>query len=502
MDRIDRCALVVLLLTGCPSDQGTASHGATGETGETDGPAGDTSGSTGETEASMCGELDPGGFAPQQPNVPADCDEVVDNCKKDVDRDAIPFACDNAPDVANGAQRDVDADLLGDVVDLCPVVASETQPDSDRDGIGNACDSCAQRLPELDDALEAAGVPYPLWVRALPNQQDSDADGIGDACDNCPLVPNCGDYGPDAPATVLDGITTDIAGCQADADLDGIGDACEGAQDGVAVGLVGFAAGDDLDQDGLANGDDVCPRLTVAPQACDDASACPADAACTEGRCNHADVDGDGVGNACDTCPSVANPEQVASKDAATADDPDVDFIGNACESDPLCVDFPNRRVLGFFDLAVDGYCCVQTWPSAATLVDPDGVPLADDCSMNDGPCRELPAKLRDRPGAGTLPPGCAELLELECRAQANEVTLGAVGGDLVALWDHACLLPPRDQDFDAIADECDRCPFAFDPDNSVYVDAEGREWPYDGKYCNGDYAIDTLDPANGCLPD
>ncbi len=467
MTRLDRFALVALLCTGCPD--GHTSAGADGSESSSGTEAESTS--TGDTEGSMCVDVDPGGFAPQEPNVPADCDDVLDRCKKDQDRDGIVFACDNAPDVANPAQRDLDGDGFGDAIDLCPVIAGESddQLDSDRDGVGNACDRCAHDDDELEAALEAAGVPYVLWPRPAALQSDSDADGIGDACDACPL-------GADA--------------------------SCDGAQAGVGVGPVGFGDGDDLDQDGLANSVDACPRLVVAPQACSDASECPADAECTAGRCNHADADHDLVGNACDTCPTAANPGQVASKDAAYADDPDHDLIGNACESTPACGEYPNRRPIGFFDVAVDGYCCVQTSTAAVGLVDPDGVPLAADCSLVEGPCRELPAALREQPGVGTLPPGCAELLDPECRAQAIEVTLEDMGGDLDALWSYACMLPPRDSDFDAITDECDFCSFAFDPDNTVYVDANGREWPSDGKYCNGDYSLDSLDPANGCVPE
>ena len=57
------------------------------------------------------------------------------------------------------------------------------------------------------------------------------------------------------------------------------------------------------------------------------------------------------------------------------------------------------------------------------------------------------------------------------------------------------------DQDFDGYADSCDLCPFAHDPDNRIYVDPGGMEWPNDGWYCNGDYSTNALDPADGCFP-
>jgi hypothetical protein len=60
--------------------------------------------------------------------------------------------------------------------------------------------------------------------------------------------------------------------------------------------------------------------------------------------------------------------------------------------------------------------------------------------------------------------------------------------GGVDELWPYLCLLPPWDQDFDGLPDECDLCPFAYDPTNAPYVDDDGMEWPNDGAYCNGDY--------------
>ncbi len=74
--------------------------------------------------------------------------------------------------------------------------------DSDGDGVPDACDNCPSEFN--------------------PDQADTDGDGIGDACDNCWDISN-----PD----------------QQDCDGDGIGDVCD----------------DDVDGDGVPNGDDVCP---------------------------------------------------------------------------------------------------------------------------------------------------------------------------------------------------------------------------------------------------
>lgn len=75
--------------------------------------------------------------------------------------------------------------------------------DSDGDGIPDADDNC----------------PF----TPNPDQADTDGDGVGDACDNCPLIFNSN---------------------QADVDGDGVGDACD----------------NDIDDDGIPNESDPCPR--------------------------------------------------------------------------------------------------------------------------------------------------------------------------------------------------------------------------------------------------
>jgi hypothetical protein len=58
----------------------------------------------------------------------------------DRDRDGIPDALDNCPDIPNPAQGDADHDHHGDACDNCPLVANDDQSDLDRDGVGDVCD--------------------------------------------------------------------------------------------------------------------------------------------------------------------------------------------------------------------------------------------------------------------------------------------------------------------------------------------------------------------------
>jgi len=440
-----------------PGSTATATDGLTSSTGPSTGPSPSTTGDNTTGDEPLPG-----------------CDEPVSQCKLDIDRDGVMFHCDNAPSHGNPDQSDVDGDGIGDVTDLCPTLPGNDSSDIDKDGIGNACDLCPRQPAVYNDGL--AQVSERMKVRNIPQVEDSDHDGIGDACDNCVRTPNCQAYGDADPYALGDPIDREAIDCQADVDNDLIGDACAGTTLPGAAGPVGFGLTDDFDQDGLTNDEDACPRQPVAPQACDGPEDCPAGSACFGGQCDHVDSDQDGVGDICDTCPWSGNPQQVQMGQAAE-DDLDGDFVGTACETHDSAASLPDPRPFGFYDGSANGYCCVRLHPSG-TVLDPDGETVP------------LPPKVLHRPGVVELPPGCTE----EAQPLGGSV-------DLATLWASFCLLPQWDQDFDGLGDMVDLCPWAFDPDNTLYVDDNDKEWEHYGKYCAGDYSPEHLDPAMMCLP-
>ncbi|HWB80999.1 MAG TPA: thrombospondin type 3 repeat-containing protein [Nannocystaceae bacterium] len=436
-------------------------------------------------------------------------------CKEDEDLDTVQLSCDNAPDIFNPDQSDIDGDGVGDVVDLCPTIdtAVANTADSDKDGVGNECDNCRQTIKQYNDIDPTVSIDAAYLVRNVPMQGDADQDGIGDVCDNCVMQPNCEDFGPDNPYEVGTAILyNDKNKCQRDDDQDLVGDVCAAAEPlPNAAGPVGFGAADDFDQDGLGNMIDGCPRQPVEFIDCStDANACPEFSVCetATGTCNHVDYDGDTVGDVCDTCPFTANGEQITDG-GMQDDDEDGDFVGKVCEPNNACGQFPRAKPYSFYQVSVNDYCCTAALVAdmatgdllnaitGLPLKDPDGLPIRVDCVEPDDPeqrtCRSLPQQLRDAPGILTPPPGCDLALEAAgLTAQTNPRLTPVDVPDLVQLWDSMCFLPVFDQDYDGWGDSCDFCPSDFDPENLPFIDANGRVWPKDGKYCNGDYSIEN----------
>ncbi len=437
-------------------------------------------------------------------------------CKEDQDQDDVQFSCDNAPDFFNPNQEDTDGDGTGDVIDLCPILAgTANSADSDKDGVGNECDSCRQAVKQYNMHDAGVAVPDYMMVRNIPAQADTDDDGIGDVCDNCVQASNCESYGlinfgapTDNPYGLGDPILYDDQNkCQRD-DAGGrnmVGDACEGQMLDGAAGPVGLGAQDDFDQDGLVNMVDACPRQPVAPISCTTDAECGTARCGPAGVCNHPDEDGDGIGDACDNC-YEANPMQIV-EGAMQEDDADADFVGIACETNPDCAIRADPRPFAFYEIAVGGQCCTAALiedengnlinaTTKRPLLDPDDRPISVDCVEAENPldntCRKLPDKVAATPGVLTPPPGCQDALDAAgLTATTNPLLTPGDFPSVDAMWNSLCFLPQFDQDYDGYGDPCDLCPYDFDPMNLQFIDGNGRVWPMDGRYCNGDYSIE-----------
>ena len=434
-------------------------------------------------------------------------------CKEDEDQDNVQLSCDNAPDFFNPDQRDTDGDSIGDVVDLCPTVAgsANNSADSDKDGVGNECDNCRQTINQYNK--DEANPPAYMLIRNVPFQLDTDQDGIGDVCDNCVHVANCEEYGPDNPYRVGDPIAfDDETNCNEDLNNDMVGDACEEDFDmDIAAGPVGIGPDDDFDQDGIINIRDACPRQPLADAiACESDDECPAGRKCEmDGICDHLDSDADDVGDICDTCVFTANPMQVMDGQMQE-DDEDGDFVGRNCETNNACENRADPRPFGFYETQANGLCCTialiatedmdgnELLVNAITgnpLLDPDDLPVRVECSdaqQEAGECRKLPSQVAATPGVLTPPMGCEEALAGTAPEDNRQLTPEDFGGDLQMLWDNLCFLPQFDQDYDGFGDICDLCPFDFDPLNRAFIDPNGKVWPKDGAFCNGDYSIEN----------
>lgn len=161
------------------------------------------------------------------------------------------------------------------------------------------------------------------------DQVDGDGDQIGDGCDNAPTRPN------------LD---------QLDVDGDGVGDVSD----------------PDIDEDGLLNEVDNCPRVFNPTQRMTLASGAAGDA------CND-DDDGDGIKDAEDACPKIPGTAQVGACD----DDEDLDSVLGAVDNCPGVAnqdqrDLDTDGVGDLCDIDMDGDQIPNNLDNAKELPNPD----------------------------------------------------------------------------------------------------------------------------------
>lgn len=272
--------------------------------------------------------------APGQTAMDENCNGATDEGFPDWDRDGIPDACDDDLD-GDGKKNLVDAKVCpsgsGTDQDNCVTVPNPDQVDTDRDGLGDACDADDDNDGIPDDG-NADGVEGSVPCRT----------GKFASCDdNCPKVRNGRAEGwmeGDKPLVLFD---------QADTDGDGVGDACD----------------DDMDNDGVPNSKDNCPRFSNSDQADWDRTASKISPALPDlvsfgtnyffqgekldpkkpipssylvggDECD-LDDDNDGLLDDLDTCPRVPNGFSVYVRrfERDNADN-DADGLGNACDSD------------------------------------------------------------------------------------------------------------------------------------------------------------------------
>ncbi len=487
-------------------------------------------------------------FNPDQADIDGDnIGDVVDLCPvaggdanntADSDNDGIGNECDTCRRTLT--QYNANADTAS-IPDYMMVRNIPNQGDFDNDGVGDVCDNCVVTANcedfgpdnpyevataiafDNDDVCQCdadqtmvgdeceGGQPNPNAFGPIgyQDQDDFDQDGIPNIADACPRQPL-----PEVALTANGEFGEAITCSPETAETDcGPGRAC--SPQGICNHL-------DSDNDGVGNACDTCPFVGNPSQD-------------MEGGSQDDDPDGDFVGEVCEIgaekgCGDRKNARPFGFYSVAAA--------GNCCtaalvEADEDAVAAAAERGITFTvgDLLVAGTCTdpldlstcqplTAPHPELPDARDDEGniileIPIRtrDNCSEEQEDafeCASLPAAIDDRAdpenpdkqprGFLRPPPGCdqaladANITALEnLRNPLTDLNFAGEDNPLDALWQNICFLPQVDQDFDGIGDPCDKCPFAFDPTDAEFVDANGRLWPNDGAACNGNFLPDNI---------
>ncbi len=484
--------------------------------------------------------------------IPLSCDNadlIFNPDQADIDGDGVGDAEDLCPAAGGDANNtaDSDNDGIGNECDSCRQTLTQynanagsasvpdymmvrnipDQTDTDEDGIGDVCDNCVVTANcedfDLDNPYEVA-TPIAYDDNDLC-QGDNDGTMVGDACEG--QMPNEWAAAPigfgDQDDFDQDGLLNSLDGCPRQPLPDQPPITCteetEEADCGVGVpcSLAGICNHIDTDNDGVGNACDTCAFQANPSQA-------------MEGGSQDDDPDGDFVGELCEIgadkgCGDRKNARRFGFFNVAAS--------GNCCTTQLIAADeaavmsaAEAGRVLTVGDLLVSGTCsapeegepvdlstCLPLTaphPELPNARDADGnlileipVRTRENCSEIQEEafeCRSLPGPLEATPGILTPPPGCDIALESAgVTALENQLTplsdidFADQSNPIDALWQNLCFLPQVDQDYDGIGDPCDKCPFAFDPTDAEFVDANGRLWPNDGAACNGDFLPDNI---------
>ncbi|WP_163988004.1 thrombospondin type 3 repeat-containing protein [Pyxidicoccus caerfyrddinensis] len=200
----------------------------------------------------------------------ANCNTREATAEPDGDNDFVADSIDNCPSVANRNQLNTDGDPRGDACDNCPYHPSPAQTDLDQDGWGDLCDNCPS-VPNAD-------------------QLNTDGDKEGDSCDADDDNDLCLDAADDKPKEDSTRIGWRIAANCPDTAREVFGwDGADSDGDGVRN-----CADADDDQDGIADGEDVCPVNPGSELACQFPSvSCPVQTfwkVCQFGGCNRFEI--------------------------------------------------------------------------------------------------------------------------------------------------------------------------------------------------------------------